>query len=568
VADIDLERAVAVLVFAHRLLTPTEAVEVIRAGRDGHDLADRLVARVGETALLAAVAQELRQGFVDLTAPDTPWRPDDALAARLGVGTLRANHALPVRHTSGQLGVALYNPAAQSDVVSWIRAQAGVEVVPLLAPKFQIDGRLVYMDTAGFADADPGEEPARDASASAPVAATSNPVVEFLDNLLARAVSEGASDVHFLCQADGSLLIRFRVDGQMRRQAVPLRRREAEIIGTLLAKCGDSIDASDRTRPQDGTFHFTAPSGRRIDARLGMLPQSHGPTVVVRLLDPSNINRRLEDMGFATATLEQMRRVVRAPQGSVLFMGPTGSGKTTTLYALLKELPAMDMSIMTAEDPVEYRLPAIGQTQIRTGLGEKSLTFAKALRSILRLDPDVILVGEIRDEETAETAMHAALTGHMVLSTLHAKTAVGAYARLDELAIEPWLAAESLSLAVNQRLVRVVHECATFAPPTDAERTVLARYNLPDLDRVAHPRPGGCGGCNRTGFRGRVAVVEVMEPSEETKSLVAIRAPQADIVAAATASGYTAILDDAFRHVKAGRVPVMELLRVAGAGAI
>lgn len=567
-APTDLERAVTVLALAHRALPPQRAMDLITASRAGGNLVHDLVAEVGQVPLLAAVAAELRIGFVDLHAHDSQWSVDENAAAGLDITVLKTHSALPVRNVGGHLGVVLANPRAQGDVIDWLRAHLGENTPILMAPRTQIDAKLVYLDTGGFAGADPGPQTPEPVEVQAPTAVTNNPVVEFVDNLFARAVAEGASDVHFLTQADGSLLVRFRVDGTMRRQAVPLRRREREIIGTVLAKCGDNIDASDRTRPQDGTFSFIAPGGRRIDARLGMLPQAHGPTIVVRLLDPDAISRRLEDMGFSTTTLTQMRRVVRSPQGAVFFIGPTGSGKTTTLYALLKELPSMDLSILTAEDPIEYRLPNIGQTQIRTDLGEKSLTFSKALRSMLRLDPDVILVGEVRDAQTAQTAMDAALTGHMVLSTLHAKTAVAIYARLAELEVEPSLAAESLSLAVNQRLLRTVHTCATRQAPTTVEAELLERLGLPVPDEVTTPRPGGCPGCESTGFRGRIAAAEVLEPSAELKELVAIGAGRGDIRAAATASGYTPIVTDAFRHVTDGRVPVKELLRVVGAGEV
>lgn len=567
----DYERAVAVLALAHKIISPQEAYQMIVESRASTDqaayLTRALSSRPGAIPVLAAVASELALGFVDLHAPDTQWRLYDEAATSLDVDVLRRYNALPVRHQSGHLGLALANPRAQADAIAYVRSRLGVpKLAILLAPLEQIHSRLVYLDSGAFDDVDPG--PATTVETVAPTVAIDNPVVDYVDNLLERALAEGASDIHFLPQADGSLLVRFRVDGQLRRQAVPLRRREREIIGTLLAKCGDNIDATDRTRPQDGTFSFIAPGGRRIDVRLGMLPQAHGPTIVVRLLDPENINRRLEDMGFATATLNQMRRALRAPQGSVFFIGPTGSGKTTTLYALLKELPSLELSILTAEDPIEYRLPNIGQTQIRSDLGDKSLTFGKALRSMLRLDPDVILVGEVRDDETAETAMHAALTGHMVLSTLHAKTAVAAYQRLEELNVDPYLSSESLTLAINQRLVRTVHSCAEQGPPTEHEVALLTRLQLPVPDAVAHARPGGCAGCNQTGYRGRLAVVEVMEPTQKLKDLVAAKAPRSEIIAAATGEGYTSIVQDAFRHVQAMRMTVMELSHVAGAGEV
>lgn len=566
----DIDRAAAVLALEHQLITPVAALSAMSASREpgGRPLTSLLVDAVGgdEKVLLAVIARELEMPFVDLFAPDVTWRPDEDQLRRLDMNLLRAHNAMPLRGPNNELGVALANPVGDQDMVDYLRAKMPDAPVLVLAPATQIQTKLLHFDTGGFDALPAGDEDApTDLSTLLPTQVTASPVIDWVDQLLARAAAENASDVHFLFEADGSLLVRFRVDGTMRVQP-GLRKREREIVGTLLAKCAN-IDASDRTRPQDGTFSFKAIGGRQIDARLGMLPQAYGPTVVVRLLDPANINRRLEEMGFATATLEQMRRVVRSPQGAVLFIGPTGSGKTTTLYGLLKELPALEMNIQTAEDPIEYRLPHIGQTQIRGDLGEKSLTFAKTLRAMLRLDPDVILVGEIRDGETADTAMHAALTGHMVLSTLHAKSALGVYSRLEELGVEPFLAAESLSLAVNQRLLRRVHECAVVEEPNASERAFLDRMKLPVPVHVTHARPRGCDGCNGTGYRGRLAVVEVLEPSVEVRTMVAERRAQSEVLRAARSSeGYLAILTDAYRHVVEGRTTVTELLRCVDTG--
>lgn len=570
----DIERAIAALATQYQLLSPETAYQLITTNRErggnGKTLTNTLRTQTSETQLLTTVAQALRFGFVDLHAPETRWRPAETHIQTIGLQTLIQHRILPVEDDTGNLAIVAANPRTEAETVAWVQqAISPKDRLPILiAHGDHITARLVALTSTDFDNLDlPDIEEEPSPPPTVPTTATSNnPVVEFVDNLLSRAISEGASDVHFLTQADNSLLIRFRVDGHMRRQSMPLRGREREVIGTILSKCGDNLDASDRTRPQDGTFSFTAPTGRTIDARLGMLPQAHGPTIVIRLLDPHNINRRLEDMGFSTTTLTQMRRVLRNPQGAVFFIGPTGSGKTTTLYSLLKELPAQDMSILTAEDPVEYRLPFIGQTQIRTDLGEKSLTFAKALRSMLRLDPDVILVGEVRDNETAETAMQAALTGHMVLSTLHAKTAVATYQRLGELGVDPYLSSEAVSLAVNQRLVRTLHNCATVAPPTDHDKRTLDKLNLPIPTEVAHAREHGCVGCYNTGYLGRLAVVETMEPSEEVKELVASRASRQAISNAATADGYTSVVRDAYRHVENHTITVRELLHVDGVG--
>ena len=1060
----DLERAIAALALDHPdVLSVLDAVTILSTARDsGLPLIGVLMDKVPEGKLLSAIAAELDLPYVDLFAVNSAYRVEEDLIKRCDISMLKTHNALPLRGPNEQVCVAMANPRAARDMVDYVRTALPEPVTIVLGSMKQIQNKLVYFDVGSY-DASSADNQAAyvaDSSASPlPTSVSDSPVVAWVDNLLARAAAEGASDVHFQFQADGTLLVRFRVDGVLRRQPVQMRHREKEIVGTLLSKC-ETIDASDRTRAQDGTFSFSAIGGRTIDARLGMLPQAHGPTVVCRLLDPANINRKLDDMGFAPSTLEQMRRVLRAPQGALFMIGPTGSGKavtltttiptptgtttmgdlrvgdqvlgsdglpcqvtglsdiierpelyrvrfsdgqevladrdhqwlvsshhgrnvprtrkrqaaverhrgahtdaaaltelagtfgpgqhltageifaaltehrltgeigsvngvaqalavtecprrsghragarqryavveypaaaaftllavrlaerfhtppsetaslsrmttgellaaglrlptghtnfavpvagalqlpdadlpldpylfgcwlgdgatdtgrisvgdedldfflrtlgearpiiaardshgvnylqfgrpeadlcvrghdeqdwreavnqrycvscrgagvddprvnvslhvqlralgvlgrkhipvqylrsshtqrlallqglmdtdgtisraggcelslsdktlatdalnlirslgikatvswdaksgyrstsgepiegkarhrirfrtsqqvfalprkanrlpladaetrgwlyitsidtvaaddpdygparcisvdstdhtylcgpgyvvtsnTTTLYGLLKELPAMDLNILTAEDPIEYRLPFIGQTQIRGDLGEKSLTFAKVLRSFLRLDPDVILVGEVRDSETAETAMHAALTGHLVLSTLHAKSAFGVFSRLEELGVDPFLTSETLSLAVNQRLIRRVHECCTVEPPNAAEIAFLTRHGLPVPALVPRAAKTGCAGCNGSGYRGRIAVVEVLEPSTKVRTMVTERAPMADVILAAQGEGYTSILTDAFRHVMEGRTTVQELLRCIDTG--
>jgi type II secretory ATPase GspE/PulE/Tfp pilus assembly ATPase PilB-like protein len=534
-------------------------------------LARSLLEQVDVLVLLPVIAGELGLPWVDLYGADLAYRVDEDLIRRCDVKLLRKHSALPLRAADNSVAVAMANPRGDQDMVDYLKQRLPGPVTFVLASGAQVQQRLVAVDTTSYATVD--TTPAATAGASSVAASSSlpttveeNPVVEWVDNLLSRAAMEGASDLHFKFESDESLLVRFRIDGVLVRQEVPLRGRENEIVNALLAKC-PTIDPFDKTRPQDGTFSFVTTGGRKIDSRLAMLPQVHGPTVVCRLLDPANINRRLDDMGFAPEILVQMRRAMQQHQGAVFVIGPTGSGKTTTLYGLLRELPAEQRHILTAEDPVEYRLPFIGQTQIRNDLGEKSLTFAKALRAFLRLDPDVILVGEVRDGETAEVAMHAALTGHLVLSTLHAKSALGTFARLEELGVDPYLTAETLTLAINQRLIRRVHDCGTVRAPNARELAFIRRRGLAIPEQVREPAPNGCPACNGTGYRGRIAVVEVLEPNDKVRTLIAEKAPQSEIAAAAAAGqGYTSILSDAYRHVLKGTTTMTEMLRVLDTG--
>jgi type II secretory ATPase GspE/PulE/Tfp pilus assembly ATPase PilB-like protein len=272
------------------------------------------------------------------------------------------------------------------------------------------------------------------------------------------------------------------------------------------------------------------------------------------------IRTRLDDMGFSTAHLGVLREVMQRSQGTVLAVGPTGSGKSTTLYALLREVNAGEKNVLTVENPVEYRLPMIGQTEVRPGLGTRSMTFPRALRTILRLDPDVILVGEIRDDETAEVAMQAAITGHLVLSTLHANSALAAFPRLVNMGLPAYLVAEAISVVISQRLLRRVHECARVEEPTPEEVASLTSLGLPVPESVAHPV--GCGGCSGSGYRGRVAAVEVLEPSPELRSLIVAQAPIGQLIEVADRQGFVPIISDGLRHVTAGRSTVSEMTRV------
>jgi type II secretory ATPase GspE/PulE/Tfp pilus assembly ATPase PilB-like protein len=361
---------------------------------------------------------------------------------------------------------------------------------------------------------------------------------------------------------DKSMLMRFRVDGILRQQRVPNNIRPIEIIGAIMSRCG--MDMANLREPQDGTFTFSA-AGRDIDGRVAMLPQEHGPTLVVRLLDSQNMRTRLDDMGFAPEQLVAMRAAATQAQGMLIVCGPTGAGKSTTLYGLVREQDAMSKAVFTVENPVEYRLPYIGQTEIRHGLGDKSLTFARALRSILRLDPDVILVGEIRDQETAEVALQASLTGHLVLTTLHANSSISAFNRLVNMGLPRYLVSEAATLIASQRLVRRLHDCARSGEPTPEELSVVRRL-VPDavVDRIS--RPVGCPGCNGLGYRGRVAVVEVLSSTSALRELITAGATVTELTEQAAKDGFVTLAMDGVRHLQNGVTSVDELRRVLLSG--
>lgn len=554
------EQAVAALSVDHGLLSPADTVRLIfTARKSGRPLSEALTRHVPDSAVLSAIAEELGYRFVDLSE-EGQWEVDRRAADRAGAGLLKDRSAIPVWLASGETVLVAAAPENVSDVHERVTSAVGSPVPVVLGSEIEIQTALRTLPPDGGTHHRPERVAA--SGGALPSQVRNSPVVDWVDNLLRRAAQEGASDLQFLCGPADSLAVRKRVDGTWRPEDMPMNGREKEIVGALMSKC-PTVDPSDKTRPQDGTFSFRGPGGWDVDVRLAMLPQAYGPTIVCRLLDPENVNRRLETMGFASYSLAQMRRVVAKPQGAVFFIGPTGSGKTTTLYGLLQEQDSVSKNILTVEDPVEYRMSSIGQTQVRGDLGDKSLTFGKALRSILRLAPDVILIGEVRDPETAETAMHAALTGHMVLSTLHAKSAVGVYDRLAELGVARYLASESVSMAVAQRLVRRVHVCAKHGAPEVHEVDFLQRHNLPIPETVPHPSAGGCDGCEGTGYKGRLVAADVFEPTLEIRDLVASGAPPEAIRAAASAD-HTSLLADAFRHLVNGRTSIDELRRCAG----
>lgn len=556
------ESAVAALALEYRLLTPAAGMELISSARKtGHSLVAGLLSEIAEIDVLRAIARELGVRFYDLHSMHQEFRLDLDVLSRCNIQTLTTGVALPLVSSSGQIMVAMANP---SDVTmaDYLRQRYPTGITIMLSPKSQLVAKLVHAAsdkfTQDFAISDAASAGSREAQRSVVLSTgPRNPVTDWVDNILARAAAEGASDVHFTFNEDHSLLLRLRVDGVLRQVPVSLTGHEMEIIGTLISK-SETMDSSNYREPQDGMFKYYV-AGRAVDVRVAMLPQVNGPTVVLRLLDSQNMHKRLDEMGFAPGLLDMMRAEIEEPQGTIFVAGPTGSGKTTTLYALLREVDALSRNVVTVEDPVEYRLPNIGQTQIRSDLGERSLTFTKALRSILRLDPDVILVGEVRDSDTARTTMDAAITGHLCLSTIHAPSAIGVFTRLSEMGVPRYLVAEAVTLTISQRLVRQVHECARLEPPTFEENQALKTWGL-EIDRIAHVI--GCPGCNGTGYRGRLAVSELLRPTHQIRSVFTGGGSYGNIEAIARSQGFRPLIVEALRHVTDGSTTVSEIMRV------
>jgi general secretion pathway protein E len=376
-----------------------------------------------------------------------------------------------------------------------------------------------------------------------------------INALLLQALRERASDLHFEPYETRSV-VRFRIDGVLRDVLEPPRALHAALVSRL--KIMASLDIAEKRLPQDGRIALKL-GDKVVDVRVSTLPTAPGERVVLRLLDKDSAQLDLASLGMSAPTLEAVDRLIREPHGIVLVTGPTGSGKTTTLYAALSRLDRRTTNMMTVEDPVEYALDGVGQTQVNPRI---DLTFARALRAILRQDPDVIMIGEIRDLETAQIAVQASLTGHLVLATLHTNDAASAVTRLADMGVEPYLLASSLLGVLAQRLVRTLcPACGTASVAASAaERALLVDLGLPATHALQNA--AGCSECNDSGYRGRTGIYELLVMNEALRRLVHDRAPEHEIRAAALAQGMIPLRRDGGRWLAHGATSLAELVRV------
>ena len=509
-----------------------------------------------DEAVLEAVARRFRLRIADLNAGDASTRA--AVSEQLA----RRYHVLPLRLVDGVLEVASADPR-DLDCERALAFATGRAIRLCLASPIRLGRRIDELyradaaaerllagggrhDVQLLALADEMEDVAYAAAEAA-----QRPIVRLVDELLAEGVMARASDIHIACEED-VVTVRYRIDGVLRSvRALP--RDVARPVASRIKVIG-ALDIADRLRPQDGRARL-AVNGTQVDLRISTLPAVHGEKVVIRLLQSGGTVLGLEAMGFHGSSLERLTRLSDAREGIVLVTGPTGSGKTTTLYATLRRIQHRDPNIVTVEDPIEYRLRGVVQVQVNERAG---LTFATALRAILRQDPDVVLVGEIRDRDTATTAVQASLTGHLVLSTLHTMDAAGAIVRLQDLGIEPYRVAAALRGVVAQRLLRRL--CTACRAAREDQRTLPISVQLQPGDALF--RAVGCAECGGTGYRGRVAVAEVLLRSAEVERRVASAATVDQIAAAARSEGMVPLWESGLDQVRRGDTTVEELLRV------
>lgn len=405
------------------------------------------------------------------------------------------------------------------------------------------------MDLASLADSVPETEDLLEQEDDAPI-------IRLINAILTEAIKSGASDVHIETY-EKRLVVRFRVDGVLREVVQPKRALAPLLVSRI--KVMAKLDIAEKRVPQDGRIALRV-AGREVDIRVSTMPSSSGERVVLRLLDKQAGAIRLESLGMAERDLKVLRKLIHRPYGILLVTGPTGSGKSTTLYAGLQEINDRTRNILTVEDPIEYNLPGIGQTQVNAKV---DMTFARGLRAILRQDPDVVMIGEIRDLETAEIAVQASLTGHLVLSTLHTNTAVGAITRLMDMGIEPFLISSSLVGIVAQRLVRVLcKDCREAYIPSEEHREFLQWDN--DSPPTIY-RASGCEHCNNLGYRGRIGIYEIVPITEELSSQIHKRAGEMELEHTARLLG-PSIHADGVQKILDGVTTVEEVLRVTHRG--
>ena len=528
--------------------------------RSGKPLGRLLIEQgtISEAELVRTLARQVGLEFVDLNERTI----DGSVAALVSESLARRYQAIPVGWEDGKLVVAMADPS-NVFAVDDIRALAGAEVHTVVATAsqiietierfFRVDGEVDEVMQAATDEA--GED--TDLSSLSEIVEDA-PIVKFVNLLVNQAVADRASDIH-VEPNESDLRIRFRIDGVLHEVMRSPRSIQAGVISRL--KVMADINIAERRVPQDGRITLKV-SGRSIDLRVATLPTVYGEKVVMRILDKSQAVLKLADLGFLPEALARFEACYTKPYGTILVTGPTGSGKSTTLYSTLNQLNTPDRNIITVEDPVEYRLPGINQVQIHPKAG---LTFPSALRSILRADPDIVLVGEIRDRETAIIGIEAALTGHLVLSTLHTNDASSTPMRLVEMGVEPFLVTSALDCVVAQRLARrLCDKCKEPFQPTEAELTE-AGWPAEELDAGEWPtlhRAIGCGSCGRTGYRGRFGIHEVMIMSEELERLVIERRSSEDIQKVALMQGMLSMRSDGLRKAGMGMTSLEEIFRV------
>ena len=513
---------------------------------------------------LQIMAEQLGTEVVDLRSREIPPETLQTIPAV----TARACQCVPVSLFGSTLQVAFADPLNLS-AIDDLGHSIGKEIQVVVADPAQVEQALnkYYSDATEsvgdiLKELGADGELAREAEAASKVEdrtsledlANETPIIKFVNLVLQQAIADRASDIHFEPFED-EFKIRYRVDGALYEMAPPPKHLALPVISRI--KVMASLDIAERRLPQDGRISMTL-SGRKVDLRVSTLPTQFGESVVLRVLDRASVNLDLENIGLPKFIYEYMGEAIQQPNGIIIVTGPTGCGKTTTLYSCLRRINAIDSKLLTVEDPVEYDIEGIMQVAVHEAVG---MTFGKALRSFLRQDPDIIMVGEMRDLETSQIAIQASLTGHLVLTTLHTNDAAGAVTRLIDMGVEPFLVSSTLMAVLAQRLVRTVcKKCQTPFEPTEHQLSLL-NLSPHDLGEKTFYYGRGCASCNDTGYKGRKGIFELMPIADPIRELINQRAPTVVLRQKAVELGMVTLREDGLRSIFEGVTTIEEILK-------
>jgi len=500
------------------------------------------------------VASELGAQLVELRN----WTPPEALLALVPAGTARLHGALPVQFDETGLSVALVDPL-NPQTVEDLRFALGREITVVIAPDYLVEQKIndcyggegkAMEDILSQLELGGDKLNAADLEAEA----NSAPIIRYVDLVLYQAIKEKASDIHFE-PFEKDFKIRYRVDGALYEMAPPPVHLALPILSRV--KVMANMNIAEKRIPQDGRI-VKQVGEKQVDMRVSTLPTHHGESVVLRVLDRSSVNLSLENLGLTPAIYEYITDTIEKPNGIFIVTGPTGAGKTTTLYAALRRINTIDAKLLTAEDPVEYDIDGIIQIPINEGIG---LDFPRVLRAFLRQDPDRIMVGEMRDKDTAQIAIQASLTGHLVLSTLHTNDAPGAVTRLVDMGCEPFLVSASLEGVLAQRLVRTI--CKDCKTPYEPNESILSQLGISphELGDKQFFTGGGCDVCGQSGYRGRRGLYELLSISDPIRELITGRAPSVVIKQKAVELGMNTLREDGLRNIYMGTTTIEEVLK-------
>lgn len=526
--------------------------------KNGKPLAETIIDMgfATETQIVSALAQEMKVPYVDLSNYDINLHAATSIPREVAL----KHKVLPIDYENNMIVVAMFDP---TNVIATddIKIITGYDVKHVICTETDINNAIIntYKTEQDFGEVVDSVGGAEDVEVSesdeSDTGGVKSPVVKMIDSLLMESVRQRANDIHIEPQEDG-VRIRYRIDGVLKEVTYAPKKMQSGMISRLKILSG--MDIAERRVPQDGRFGLRV-DGKPVDFRVASLPTVHGEKIVLRLLEKENILMEIEELGMDKDSIKLFKESFTKPYGAILVTGPTGCGKTTTLYGALNILNAIEKNLITVEDPVEYKLDGVNQVQINVRAG---MTFAAGLRSILRNDPDIVMIGEIRDRETAQIAVESALTGHLVLSTLHTNDAVMTLTRLIEMGVEPFLIASAVDCIVAQRLARRL--CPHCKEEYEAPKEIFenARIKLPDSG-IRIFKAVGCKRCGNTGYRGRVGVFELLRMDENIERYIVKRASNEEIVNAARyGSGMVTLKEDGLRKVLNGLTSIEEVERV------